>query len=56
MENFWKTGKLLIRRKPGPGGNKAHVGLSKFSVLVYETPETCEADSRLVEREGAGGG
>lgn len=27
----------------------------KFSVLVYETPETCEADSRLVEREGAGG-
>lgn len=37
--------------------NKAHVGLSKISVLVYETPETCEADSRLVEwRVGWRGG
>lgn len=40
---------VINEEKALVGGNKAHVGLSKFSVLVYETPETCEADSRLVE-------
>lgn len=35
--------------------NKALVGLSKISELVYETPETCEAESRLVEWKWAGG-
>lgn len=40
---------IINEEKDLVGGNKAHVGLSKFSVLLYETPETCEADSRLVE-------
>lgn len=46
----------IINKEENPGrGKKAHVGLSKISVLVYETPETCEAGSRLVEWEWAGG-
>lgn len=61
MKQTWNTveGKVLQKRlddreiineeKDLVGGNKAHVGLSKFSVLLYETPEICEADSRLVE-------
>lgn len=43
-------GRGVINEEEAPvRGNKVHVGLSKFSVLVYETPETSEADSRLVE-------
>lgn len=40
---------ILNEEKDLVGRNKAHIRVSKFSVLDYETPETCEADSRLVE-------
>lgn len=55
MQKRLEDREIINEEKVLVGGNKAHVGLSKFSVLVYETPETCEADSRLVEQEGAGG-
>ena len=49
MQKRLEDGEIINEEEALVQGNKAHVGLSKFSVLVYETPETCEADSRLVE-------
>lgn len=49
MQKRLEDREIINEEKALVGGNKAHVGLSKFSVLVYETQETCEADSRLVE-------
>ncbi len=49
MQKTSADSKIINEEKALLEGNKARVGLSNFSVLVYGTPETFEADSRLVE-------
>lgn len=52
----WFTDKEIINEEEARvGENEVHVRLSKFNVLVYETPETCVAESRLVGWEGLEG-